>query len=254
MPPDNEQIPGDPSIKIEPEQYIYTQPVIKSKKTRKHWVLIIIVIVLITLITYGFLIFRDYRKNARLDSDYDAQRAEISAHYKDGKPETVETLGTAEIKDWATYTDPTGFFEFRYPADWSLLTNLGICKTDAVVSSANGTQTGSCVSDKDGQVLVEVAQGQLLRSKYEIEDPAFTSIQTDSYFIDGVASFKELGTKIQPENVYPDIAVGDQILIYIFQKDDYTYVARCTLSDKNVSKTVQRDFETMVNKTLKFKK
>ncbi len=262
MEPDNQDQVEQSRMGSDPAKWEHQRPVyqsaqpypkVKPKRSKKIWAFLIIGIVLISVLVYGFSSLAVQRKLTKLQAEHNAQREVINSNYKDGKPETVKTLEEDEIKNWATYIDPAGFFEFRYPADWSLILDSNICSPRVLVPGEESKLSGSCVVESNGQVVVEALKGQLLRSRYEIEDPAFTDIQTDSYFIDGVASFKELGTKIKTEKVYPDIAVGDQILIYIFQKDGYTYVARCTLSDKNVSKTVQRDFETMVYKTFKFK-
>lgn len=158
-------------------------------------------------------------------------------------------------KDWKIYKDPAGFFEFKYPNSWSLPSDMSMCEPGRVMMGANMESTGACESGNTGQMLVQSVKGNLLRSTYEPIAPYFneSEVKWESINVDGVAGLKQIGTVVMPSKIYPGLVAGDKLLVYTFQKDGYTYIARYYLRQQDPFPDVQSDFETMVVKTLKFK-
>src|SRR3546814_18856834 len=52
----------------------------------------------------------------------------VNKDQKQDEPETAKVTKTetkaVSTKDWKTYQDPAGFFEFKYPQTWSLAVNI----------------------------------------------------------------------------------------------------------------------------------
>lgn len=145
--------------------------------------------------------------------------------------------------NWTPYTNTTGKYSLKYPKGWASTNCEG---TTEVILAANKGTLGTCT---DPGQIVAISAGGDQRSSFNL-DKSYSDVVKRSVTVDNVSGQKVTG--VVKDAAAASLPVGTKVTEYFFFANDKTYVV--AYAQRSNAPNVQRDFDKMVTKTLKFNK
>jgi hypothetical protein len=206
--------------------------------------LVLILVVAVLAIGLGGYV-RYQQIQTKKAQDGAANGVVVSKHHK--SVTVKEGPGFDPTANWTNFSSVKGKFSLKYPPSWSKV----VCDSNdaTVYFGGNAKSVAICNSGFTGQMAVYAQTGDK-RASYKLTGEDYSGISSSTAIVSGVAGTKESGTSVGNG---VNAGAGDKLTRYVFFTNGITIVADYSekLGNKDFQ-NVSADFDTVVQKTLKF--
>ena len=215
----------------------------KRKLNQLGYSAVEVILIVIALGIVGGTGFYVYKANKE-----DVKITDSSIQKEGGSAKKAEEADPT--KDWKSYSSKPGKYSLKYPPTWVTAEHPELCSEGILLLGADKNSVGVCASESFGQIAIYANKGDV-RAEMELRSANYPDLKTQEVIVDGVKGKKQAGTyKKTGEGFGPED--GDYQIVYTFFANGMTYQATYSSGVSTKYPDVKKDFELMVEKTLKF--
>ncbi len=198
---------------------------------------VLLIIIVLTLISFaGWYVWHTNKNDNKTTINHSTAK------------DTKQSSESDPTADWKSYTSTAGKYSLKYPASWVTASNPESCDNKTLLLGPTAETAGSCGSE-GGNVAVIFNSFSVESGPLGLTEDAYNDITTKSVTVDKVAGQRQSGTYAD-ESAFVGPAVGTKTVVYIFKTNGLIYKA--TYSHTPDAPDVEKDFDLMVTKTLRF--
>ena len=222
------------------------------KLSQKGFGIVQVLLIIGILVIIGGAGYYVYKANNDVDrtlsSNKTEQTTKSSNATDNGSPKKPEVV-VDPIKDWKTFVDPAGKYEFKHPATWA---GPNDCGEGTVLFGANSASVGKCASDSTGQMAIFIFAADM-RSELALTPPGYKDVKSEKIKISGLDADKYTGTFSSDSEAGIGPSGGDKIIRYMIFYGGVTYTINYYDLKSGSFPDVTADLQILVNKTFNFK-